>query len=159
MSAQVPVLPQAGPHDEHPVEGRQAAPLPLWRLNTMRAAYALIGIGLALVKWPLVLDPDADRVLAQGVVDTLLTALSVLALSGLRHPVRMLPVLLFEVMWKLLWLSTVALPAVVAGTTDAAMRDVIVNCALVVPVILVVPWRFAWRQYVSAPGDPWFRRR
>ena len=41
---------------------------------------------------------------------TLLVAMSVLALLGLRSPQRMLPILLFEVGCKLTWLSVVALP-------------------------------------------------
>ena len=120
------------------------------RLAMMRAAYGFMGIGLAIVKWPQVVSPDPGRLLAQGVVDSLLTALSLLALLGLWHPIRMLLVLVFEVMWKLLWLASVALPAIVAGTTDAAMRDVIVSCALALPVLIAVPWRFAWRRYLSS---------
>lgn len=119
------------------------------RLAMMRAAYGFMGVGLAIVKWPQVVSPDPGRLLAQGVVDSLLTALSLLALLGLWHPIRMLLVLVFEVTWKLLWLTSVALPAIVAGTTDAAMRDVIVNCALALPILIAVPWRFVWRQYIS----------
>ena len=40
----------------------------------------------------------------------MLTAMSILAFLGLRYPVKMLPVLLFESAWKLLWLALVAVP-------------------------------------------------
>ena len=39
----------------------------------------------------------------------LLIAMSLLAFLGLRYPVKMLPVLLFEALWKLLWFGVVAL--------------------------------------------------
>ena len=45
-----------------------------------------------------------------AVVTCLLTAMSLLAFFGLRYPVRMLPILLLEINWKLIWIGTVAIP-------------------------------------------------
>jgi hypothetical protein len=128
--------------------------LPLHRLNLMRAGYLLMGVGLAVVKWPLLLRADALPVF-EGVVACLLAALSVLALLGLRYPVKLLPVLLFESTWKLIWLSVVAVPAAASGSLDAATQEVLVNCSVVVVILAVTPWRYVWRHYVRAPGDPW----
>jgi hypothetical protein len=119
----------------------------------MRVGYLLMGVGLALVRWPLL--PEAHTLpLYEGVTLCLLTALSLLAFLGLRHPVKLLPLLLFETIWKLLWLGLVALPRAVSGTLDAAMTDVVVSCSLVVVIIAATPWRFAWRTYVTAVSDP-----
>jgi hypothetical protein len=120
----------------------------------MRAGYGFMGIGLATVKWPLLLEAESAP-LFEGIVTCLLTAMSLLALLGLRYPVRMLPVLLFEVMWKVLWLGLVALPTAVSGTVSTAMAEVVVNCALVVVVAAVVPWRYVWQRFGAAAGDPW----
>ncbi|SDG05206.1 hypothetical protein SAMN05660662_0161 [Blastococcus aurantiacus] len=131
------------------------ADLPLWRLNAMRVGYAVMGVGLAIVKWPLVIGYDSSTPLFEGVVHILLTAMGLLALLGLRYPVRLLPILLFEALWKLIWLPVVALPAVVAGDADAAMSDVIASCSIVVIIVAVVPWRYVWQRYVTAKGDRW----
>lgn len=133
------------------------ADLPLWRLNLMRVGYAVMGVGLAVVRWPDVIGYDHSMPLYEGVVAVLLTAMSLLAFLGLRCPVRLLPILLFESLWKLIWLSVVALPAVVAGEVDAAMSETIFNCSLVVIVLAVVPWPYVWQRYVTAQGDRWFR--
>jgi hypothetical protein len=37
-----------------------------------------------------------------GVVTCLLTVMSLLAFLGLRYPVQMLPIVMFEVAWKLI---------------------------------------------------------
>jgi hypothetical protein len=132
--------------------------VPLWRLNLMRAGYAVMGLGLAVVKWPVVIDYDPSTPLFEGVVAVLLTAMSLLAFLGLRYPVRLLPILLFETLWKVLWLAVVALPAALAGTVDDAMRSVIVNCSVVVVIVAVIPWRHVWQRYVVATGDRWFAR-
>ncbi|MCV2490968.1 hypothetical protein OF117_16560 [Geodermatophilus sp. YIM 151500] len=129
--------------------------LPLWRLNLMRIGYAVMGIGLAVVRWPDVIAYDRSMPLYEGVVAVLLTAMSVLAFLGLRYPVRLLPILLFESLWKLIWLSVVALPAGLAGAVDAAMSEIIVNCSLVVIILAVVPWRYVRARYVTAQGERW----
>ena len=128
--------------------------LSLTRLHLMRAGYLLMGVGLVLVKWPLL--PDAHTLpLYEGVTLCLLTAMSLLAFLGLRYPVKLLPVLLFESAWKLLWLSLVALPTALGGHLDTATTDVVVNCSLVVVILAVTPWGYVWRNYVRASGDRW----
>ena len=134
---------------------RAPAPeLPLYRLHLMRAGYLLMGLGLAVSKWPLLASADSMPVF-EGVVTCLLVALSLLALLGLRYPVRMLPVLLFESAWKLVWLAAVALPNALAGGLDTATREVLVSCSLVVVIIAVTPWRYVWREYMRAESDRW----
>ena len=132
-----------------------APEVPLWRLNAMRVGYALMGIGLAVVKWPLVIGYDSSTPLFEGIVHILLTAMGLLALLGLRYPVRLIPILLFECLWKLLWLAIVVLPAALAGDVDDAMGEVIVSCSVVVVILAVTPWGYVWRHYVTAPGDRW----
>lgn len=134
--------------------GSASTDLSLSRLYAMRAGYLLMGVGLGIVKWPL-LSSAQTMPLYEGVTLCLLTAMSLLAFLGLRYPVRMLPVLLFETAWKVLWLSLVALPKAFAGNLDAATTDTMVSCSLVVLIIAVTPWRYLWRNYVRGTGDRW----
>lgn len=125
------------------------------RLNVMRLGYAFMGVGLAIVKWPVVLGDIRSLPVADGVVACLLTGMSLLAFLGLRYPVRMLPILLFEVTWKLLWIGVVAIPDLAADTLDDATKQVLINCSLVVLIIAVIPWRHAWTRFARTPGDAW----
>jgi len=131
-----------------------ATDLSVTRLHLMRSGYLLMAVGLVLVKWPLL--PDAHALpLYEGVTLCLLTAMSLLAFVGLRHPVKLLPLLLLESAWKLIWLALVALPTAVSGDLDAATTDVLFNCSFVVLILAVTPWSYVWRSYVAASGDRW----
>jgi hypothetical protein len=128
--------------------------LPTWRLNLLRVAYFEMGVGLALTKWPELVSHDPWE-LKQGPVMTMLVAMSLLALLGLRYPQRMLPILLFEVAWKLLWLGTVALPLWLDGNLTGATGEQTFTVLFVIPIIAVVPWRHVARQYTTTRGDRW----
>jgi hypothetical protein len=128
--------------------------LPTWRLNLMRVGYFVMVTGLAVTKWPELLARDPWE-LKHGTVLTMLVTMSVLALIGLRHPQKMLPILLFEVGWKLTWLGLVALPLWLDGDLTCATREQTVAVLWVVIVIAVVPWRHAVRTFVLARGDRW----
>jgi hypothetical protein len=140
----------AGPADLRTFDGMTT--LKTWRLNLLRAGYALLGIGLVVVEWPKLVDLDAQP-LKDGAVTCMLVAMSALGLLGLRYPLRMLPILLFESLWKLLWLGVVALPLWTGDRMDAATREVAVACCWVVLILAVVPWRFVVTRYVTGRGD------
>jgi hypothetical protein len=125
------------------------------RLNVMRFGYAFMGVGLAIVKWPLLIQDAPSLPVMEGVVTCLLTAMSLLAFLGLRYPVRMLPILLFEVAWKMIWIATVAIPHLVSHDMNAATREVLLSCSFVVIILAVIPWGYAWRRYARTPGDVW----
>lgn len=137
----------------------ESGSLPTLRLNVMRIGYLLMVIGLALVKWPLFFQDGgvASLPVFEGVVAVLLTAMSLLALLGVRYPIQMLPVLIFESLWKLIWLAAVGVPHLVAGDMDAQMSSMLFSVSFVVIILAVTPWDYVWRHYVKAPGAPWRR--
>ena len=137
---------------------RVAAQVSLWQLNLLRVGYLVMGGGLAVVKWPLLFNHGPWE-LKDGTVECMLVAMSVLTLMGLRYPLRMLPILLFEVAWKLTWLGVVALPLWLDNKLDGATLEQAGTVLWVVIIIAVIPWRQVFAQYVVAPGDPWRRSR
>ena len=133
---------------------RSTATLPTWRLNVMRVGYFVMGVGLAVTKWP-ELIAHGPWELKAGTVLTMLVAMSVLALLGLRYPQRMLPILLFEVGWKPTWLGVVALPLWLDGNLTGATREQTAWVLWVVIIVAVIPWRHVVSQFVLARGDRW----
>jgi hypothetical protein len=135
-----------------------AAKVSLRQLNLLRVGYLVLGGGLVVVKWPL-LFTHGPWELKEGIVECMLVAMSVLAFIGLRYPLRMLPVLLFEVAWKLTWLGVIAVPLWLDDKLDGATREHAGAVLWVVIFIVAIPWRHVLAKYVMAPGEPWRRRR
>jgi len=111
--------------------------------------------GLGVYLWPGVLNPERHWELMEGQASCMLAAFSLLCLVGLRYPLQMLPVLLWEVIWKTLWLLLVPLPQWMAGHVDESIKPSIFACSMVVLVYAAIPWRYVFAHYVKAPGNRW----
>lgn len=131
--------------------------LATWRANLLRAGYLLLIVGLGLTVWPSILNPTKAWAPDRGVIVAMLGALSLLALVGVRHPMRMLPLLFWEVTWKALWLFRVALPLWAGGRLDPATTETAMECLMAVLIALVIPWDHVLRAYILAPAERWHR--
>lgn len=131
----------------------------LFRLYLLRAMYLFIVVGFGTFILPGILHHRDPWGLAQGVVNCMLVAFWMLAILGLRYPLQMLPVLLWEFVWKMVWLLAVALPAWRSGTMDGAMQANVFDCAFALIIPFVLPWRYLVAHYVNKAGDPWRSQR
>lgn len=127
----------------------------LLRLYLLRALYLLIVVGLGIVVWPGVLHRDSPWELMEGVVACMLAAFSALAVLGLRYPLQMLPLLLWELAWKSIWLLAVALPLWLTGQMNEATWATTSACLMAVIIPFVIPWRHVLAHYVTKRGDRW----
>lgn len=130
-----------------------------FRLWVMRAMYLVMAAGLILTIWPLIISHDAALPRMTGVVFALLGTIGLLSLLGLRYPLQMIPLLLFELTWKVIWLLAFALPRWLDGSLDAGMRSSVFDTSLGLILLLVIPWPYVWENYVVKPGDSWKLRR
>ena len=126
------------------------------RLYVLRATYLLIVVGLGFQIWPGILNPPQDLEHMRGVVRSLLAAVSLLALLGLRYPLKMLPLLFFELVWKSVWVVAIGLPLWTGNRFDPATRETWNACLMGLVIFpLAIPWRHVLTTYVKAPGDRW----
>lgn len=132
-------------------------PVSLNRLYMLRIVYLIIAVGLGLMIWPGVIHHEQPWSLAQGFVNCMLAAFGLLCALGIRYPLQMLPVLLWELTWKTLWLLIVALPAWRAGPLDQAMLENLFAVGLVIIIPIAMPWGYVVEKYFKQPGDRWRR--
>jgi hypothetical protein len=137
-------------------EARRAPELSLFRLYLLRALYLLIGLGQGVQTWSAIVHHTRPWDFWHGVGMSLLGALTLLCLLGVRYPIRMMPLLIFELAWKLLWVLAVWMPLRLAHNVDPDVADNFFSIILgVVLVPLVLPWAYVLKNYVAAPGDRW----
>jgi hypothetical protein len=127
----------------------------LLRLYLMRALYAMVFVFLSTTIWPLMFNHQPSD-LMHGVARSLLAALGVMMLWGIRYPVKMLPILLFELFWKFIWVLALGIPLWRKGPMSQDFADNMQACVVgVVLCLIAIPWGYVWRHYVLSPGDRW----
>ena len=127
----------------------------LFRLYTLRVAYFVMAAGLGVYIWPLVIHHTNELAITKGAQLALLAGLGATAALGLRYPVKMLPILLFEMVWKAIYLIAFALPLWSAHQINEAVAEDIKAVLMVVIFIPLIPWRYLFAQYVMKRGDRW----
>ena len=135
-------------------------PIAPWRMYVLRTMYLFVVVGLALMIWPLLLTATPDVEHMRGVVWSVLGAVCLLAVLGLRYPLQMMPLLLFELLWKTIWLVAIGLRLRAAGTMSAGVAESLVDCTVgVVLCLITIPWDYVFDRYIRQPGDSWRLRR
>jgi hypothetical protein len=127
----------------------------LFRLYTLRLSYFILAAGLGTFIWPSVIHHSSEFAISQGVRFALLAGLGLTSVLGFRYPIQMLPVLLFELTWKAIYLVAFALPLWSAHQINAAAAEDIKAVLMVVVFIPLIPWRYVLAHYVLQRGDRW----
>jgi hypothetical protein len=127
-----------------------------FRLYLLRAMYVYMFVGLAIFKWPEILHPPPGISNTGTVVGSVLGAISLLAVLGIRYPVKMLPLLFFELLWKVMWVLGWNLPLWLTQQLGPDAQATLISTLMgVVLVPLAIPWGYVFQQYLKAPGNPW----
>jgi hypothetical protein len=127
----------------------------LFRLYTLRVAYLIMSAGLGAFIWPNVIHHTNEFAATHGIQVALLAGLGLTAALGLRYPLKMLPILLFELTWKAIYLIAFALPLGSAHQINDATAEDIKAVLMVVIFIPLIPWRYVFENYFLKHGDRW----
>ena len=118
-----------------------------FRLYVLRFFYAVLGIWQSIIQAPLFFHHE-HWTQTSAVVHCFFLALALLSLIGVLSPLQMLPVLIFEILLKTIWLLGVALPLWVAHQLDADTLKALPQIAPIVILIPFIPWRYFFAKYL-----------
>src|SRR5215204_3906845 len=123
-----------------------------FRLYLLRAMYVFTVVGLAIEKLPALLHP-ATLSPGDSVILSVLGATALLAVLGIRYPLKMLPLLFFEFVWKSIWILAFGLPLSLSGGLDPNISfggtETLIACLV----------GYVFKHYLKAPGARWGKKQ
>ena len=125
----------------------------LVRLYLLRVLYLGNFVMLGASVWPGIVRHNGWANPLEGVAVAFWGALSLLCIVGVRYPLQMLPLLLLQFIYKLIWVLAVALPRLSTGAPTWYMAPMLMG-VLIEPIL--IPWAYVFATFVREAGD---RRR
>ena len=121
-------------------------PINIWGL---RLFYLLMLVLVAPNAWHVLLTQDGPWEPLPAIAWAVWATYPTLAVFALFQPLRWLPLMLFTIGYKAIWLAVVAVPLWRAGTMDGASAQPIAISFFSLPLlVLAIPWGYTWRTYV-----------
>jgi len=125
-------------------------PVQIWLL---RLFYLLMAAFVATDAWHSLLTHTGAWDPTEAVAMCVWATYPTLALLGIAHPLRMLPLMMFTIGYKTLWLIFVAWPLWRTGTLAGSPSEELANVFLGTPILVaIVPWGYVYRTYVKWPS-------
>src|SRR5271170_2482061 len=119
----------------------------------LRLLYVLMFFVLGRITWTHVLTHQGPWDPTNAVAWCVWTAFATLAGIGIIRPVKMLPIVLLEIFYKVQWLIIVAYPLWSKGTLAGSPAEEITSQFLwVILPIVAVPWGYVFANYLYQPG-------
>ncbi len=139
---------------ENPSAPREPS-VPLWQVNAIRILFLLMAFVMGSFVWTQVLFESADWPVMRGLAKSMLAALALLSLWGVRYPLRMLPLMIYELAWKTIWIGLIAYPAWASDRWTKDIEGLFYDCIGIVIAFFIIPWPYVWFHYIKAPMEAW----
>ena len=115
----------------------------------LRILFLLMFVGVGYDAWSYILGHTGPWDHVQAVAWCMFAAYSTLSILGVFRPLRMLPIMLFMLLYKSLWLIVVAYPLWSADQLVGSPAEKMARVFIWAPVaILAIPWRYTLYRYV-----------
>lgn len=112
----------------------------------LRLFYFLIAAFVGSEAWSTLINHQGAWNHTVALTWCVFAAYSTLSVIGLFRPLRMLPIMLFVLVYKSLWLIVVAFPLWRAGTMAGNPAEEMAGVFMWIPVLFpVIPWGYVWR--------------
>jgi hypothetical protein len=123
-----------------------------FHIGLLRTVYFLMAAFVAPVAWRELLTHEGPWSPTSAAAWCVWATYPTLAILGLIHPLRMLPLMLFTVGYKALWLYFVAFPLWQSNTLVGSPAEQMTKDFLWLPLALfVMPWKYIYNTYVKFP--------
>ena len=118
----------------------------------LRVLYFLMFVGVGLQTWGTIINHQGPWDHTKAVAFCVWAAYPTLSIFGLLRPLQWLPIMIFMIFYKTLWVIAVAYPLWRAGALAGSPAEEMARIFVWAPVIsIIVPWVYVFKNYVMWP--------
>lgn len=118
------------------------------RFYILRFYFALNFLALGFQSWSEIFAHKGLWEPIPGIAYSFWAAFSLLAVLGVIHPLKMLPLLLIQFTYKLIWSAIVAYPAWYANQLQASPELTNIMVKGVLADLIILPWPYIFRNFI-----------
>ncbi len=118
-------------------------------IHLLRVLFALMFVFLGRDSWTYIVTLTGVWDPQEAAAWSMWAAYSVLAVIGIINPIKMLPLVILEIIYKAIWLVVVAYPLWSSGQLAGSPAEETTHAFLwVVLPIIAMPWKYAFETYI-----------
>ena len=118
----------------------------------LRLFYFLMAFFVATDAWTSIITHEGSWDRFRAMALCVWAAYATLAVFGLFHPLKWLPIMIFMIFYKSLWLIVVAYPLWRANELAGSPAEEMTKAFLGVPAAMIaVPWMYVFENYIYKP--------
>lgn len=115
----------------------------------LRLLYFLMFVGVGLENWSTIINHQGPWDHTRAVAYCVWAAYATLSLLGMVNPLRWLPIVIFMIFYKTLWIFAVAYPLWKTNALAGSPADEMAHIFVWAPVVaIIVPWKYFFKNYV-----------
>lgn len=120
----------------------------------LRVLYFLMFIGVGIPNWQAIISHEGPWDHTKAVAFCIWAMYPTLSLFGLLRPLQWLPLVLFMIFYKTLWVFAVAYPLWKAGALAGSPAADMANLFVWAPVVgILIPWGYVFNTLVRKPSE------
>jgi hypothetical protein len=123
--------------------------VPRINIYLLRLPFTLMFLFLSYDAWMQILTHTGSWDSTNAAAWCMWGSYSIISFIGILRPLKMLPVVLFEIVYKTTWLAVVAYPLWIKNELDGSEAEYMTNVFVwvILPGIFM-PWRYFFRTYI-----------
>jgi len=115
----------------------------------LRLLYFLMFVFVGLDAWKTIFTHQGSWDPTRAVAWCVWAAYASLSFFGLLNPLRWLPIIIFMIFYKTLWIIVVAYPMWSKGTLAGSPAEGMAQVFIAAPFLaLIIPWKYVFEKYI-----------
>jgi hypothetical protein len=120
-----------------------------YKIYLLRLLYVLMFVFLGKDAWTVIFRHNETWDPAEAMNFAIWASYSLLSFFGILHPLKMLPIVMLEILYKTIWLIIVAYPLWLSNQLAGSPAEGMTFVFALVPLpIIAMPWKYFFRKYI-----------